>query len=176
MAPPEGCPWKIGEATVTRDGAAQAYTSYDFSIGAFVSAVQFRDNYKCGDDGSCKKDGKIMLSIGLHPGTNHHADSGVIYAQALFPRLPKGAAKTRDVSVEWRLEKDHQGRKLISSGPARLILTSVMRGLDGSNSYGHLAGSLTATFCEAVDETLVPGGDCHELTVQFDSDVQHDSL
>lgn len=176
MEVPEGWPWKMGEASVVLDGQTRPYTSYDFSIGAFDASVQFRDHYDCSGSGACKDTGKVLLALGFHPGTDHQADIDVIHARAVFPRLPKGAAKTRDVEVEWRLEDDFQGRKWLSKGPAKVKLTAVERGRDGSDSYGHLTGTLTATICEAVDESLVPDGECHSLAISFDSDVQYDSL
>ena len=173
---PEGYPWKMGDMTVTLDGKALPYTTYDFSIGAFDASVQFRDHWLCPENGSCTETGKALLVVGGYPGANPDAKADVVFVKAIFERLPDGPAETTEATVEIRDFRKGATGSWMSTGPVLFTLKAVKRGLEGSDSYGRLEGSVTARLCEAVDEVLVEGGACKDFSAEFTSRVQYDSI
>lgn len=176
MPLPEGYPWKMGDATVSLNGAATAYTTYDFSIGAFDAAVQFRKDYDCSGSGSCKDTGKVILSMTAHPEGDPEAEHDVVLIRGVFPNLPKTGKKTRSVTVEIQDVGGQKGKYLKSKGPAKLVMTHVKRGKDGSDSYGVLKAEVTATVCEATEEKLISGGACLSFRAVLETEVQYDSI
>lgn len=175
-APPEGYPWKIGEATISLDGAARSYTTFDFSIGAFDSAVQFRAHYDCSGSGACKDTGKIALHMRAHPDGNAETENDVVDVIAVFNRLPSAAKKPRAVEVVIHNVGGQEGSYLRAKGRAKLVLSDVTRGVDGDQHYGHFKATVTATVCEATEEALIKGGACHVFKAEYDTGVQYDSL
>lgn len=176
--PPEGYPWLMGQASVTLDGATRSYATYDFSIGAFDASVQFREHSDCsGSSGGCKATGRALLSLVAYPDGDPDAEADLVLVRAVFDKLPKGAKKTRNVTVEIRNPGGEAGGLLQEKpGSATLKLTSVKRGLDGSDSYGMLQARVTATVCEATKEGLIPGGACYPFEATYDTQVQYDSI
>ncbi len=175
-APPEGYPWVLGEARISLDGKVRGYTTFDFSIGAFDASVQFRDHYDCSGTGACKATGRFLLSLGAYPDGNPEAEADVVLVQGVFDRLPTGPKRTRNVTVEILSPGGQDDRSLIAKGPAKLRLTAVKRGRDGSDSYGTLSATVTATVCEAREGALIPGGACHAFEAVYDTEVQYDSV
>lgn len=173
---PEGYPWVMGQATISVDNSPRSYTTYDFSIGAFDASVQFRDHVDCSGKGACKRTGRFLLTLGAFPEGNPDAEADVVHVQAVFDKLPSGAKTTRNVTVEIRNPGGEAGSYLRSDGPAKLKLTAVKRGRDGSDSYGTLKATVTATVCEATEEALVPGGACYPFEASYDTGVQYDSV
>jgi hypothetical protein len=173
---PDGYPWKLGDVAVTLDDKTRAYTTYDFSIGAFDASVQFRDHVDCSGDGACTETGKVALVMVAYPDANPDAEGDLVVVKGIFPRLPDRARRTGAVTVEIRNPGGVEGRSLISKGRAKLTLTEVRRGKDGSDSYGTLAATVTATVCEAKDEALIKDGACHSFRAEFVTDVQYDSV
>lgn len=176
MPLPEGYPWKMGDATISLDGVARSYTTFDFSIGAFDAAVQFRHDYDCSGTGSCKDTGKALLSMLAHPDGNPDAEGDVVLIRGVFQKLPKTGKKTRDVTVEIQDIGGEKGKYLKSKGPAKLVMTHVKRGKEGSDSYGVLTAEVTATVCEATEEKLIVGGACQSFQAVFETEVQYDSI
>ncbi len=173
---PEGYPWKMGDGVVSRDGAARDYATYDFSLGAYDASVQFRKDYDCSGVGSCKDTGKVVLSLGAYPGADPDADADVVHINGLFAALPDSPASTQTVSVVITGPDGRGGKTEVSNGPAELKVTSIARGRDGSDNYGLLTASVTATVCEAKDGVLIKGGQCHAFTANFSTQVQYDSV
>jgi hypothetical protein len=174
--PPEGYPWKMGDATISLDGKPRSYTTFDFSIGAFDAAVQFRADYDCSGSGACKETGKVALVLGAHPDGDSEADHDRVFIKALFARLPSKPKKSKEVTVEIRNVGGQDGVYLRSNGPAKLSLTAIKRGKDGRQSYGTLRATVTATVCEATEDALIKGGDCQSFNAVYDTEVQFDSV
>lgn len=174
---PEGYPWVMGDGTVTLDGMARSYTTYDFSVGAFDASVQFRKYYDCSGKGACDDTGKIELAIGAYPDANPDAKGDVVRIHGLFPRVPGAPRKAREVEIEVRDVGGQPGHWLRSKGPAKLQLTAIKRGdAEGSDSYGTLSATVTGTVCDATEEAMVPGGACHSFKAVFTTKVQYDSV
>lgn len=167
-----GYPPRMGVVEASLGGRAARYETFDFSVGAFDASAQFRNEPAA--DGTITSGGRVRLVLWAYPDGDPKARKGILAIAAVFPGLPAGAARSRDVTVELRTDGDSGGRRLLSKGPARLELLSITRDADQGGAYGRGTGRVSATLCEAVGDALVPGGACQDFSARFDTALQFD--
>ncbi len=166
-----GYPPRMGMVEASLGGKAAYFETFDFSLGAFDASAQFRSELTA--DGKTTAGGRVRLVLQAYPDGDPNARKGILTVEAVFPKLPAGAARSREVTVKLDIDGDDGTRRWLSKGPARLELLSVSRKTDGGGAYGRGTGRVSAMLCEAMDETFVPGGACQDFSARFDTSVQY---
>jgi hypothetical protein len=155
---PPGYPPQIGTVTATLDGAAAAWASYDFSVGAFDASAYFGGT-------TAAPEFRLLAYVPGQP----DLQEGRLHLTGMGP--PE-AGVLRGALVEI-VDEDLEGARLSSAGQsADIVLDRVMRRDTG---YGHASGHFRATLCQVGSPVAkVRKGACHVISGTFETDFQYD--
>lgn len=156
---PVGYPPQIGTVTANLGGVAQAWDTYDYSVGAFDAAVQVTEF-----------NGVQLRLMGDPKGKPNSNKNQLLIKAAMTDRMQTG--ELRDVAVEIMAGADFDGTRLTSIGSgAALVIDSLTPMTEGS--YGHVTGHFNAIMCQATGQPpRLNRTACQPFEGIFSSDLQ----
>ena len=156
---PEGYPPRIGGVAGVLNGQAMAWDTYDYSIGAFDSAVQITDF-----------NGETRFALrGVPVGQPNARVNRVDLVAAMTGPGQTGALSGAVVEV---LSDQWDGPRLSSSGSeAQVVLDTLV--VDEGGYGGRVTGHFSATVCAADGfPAVVDTTKCQTISGTFDSGLQ----
>ena len=148
----------MGSITGTQDGSAVAWTTYDFSVGAYDASAWFG-----------RRDGVVALTMTGYPPGDPRSDDGLIRLTARVEG-PLAAGTTLAAGRVALIDGGNRDSPR-PSGDATLTLDSLSRE-QAESGYGRISGSFAGALCPPAGM----GQPCQQIEGRFDTAVQFDGL